>query len=107
MRTKLFTAATLAILTGCHTVYNWTGTHQAKALAEAREYADADPRLRGADIDCKKHDSDSDGDVTCTVHGPDDRVTLECPTRKLLRFTEDHGCKETERFSGKIGRTSK
>lgn len=90
-------------LCGCHGVYNITGAHQAKAIAEAEEFVAADVALAGAKVECKKHDSDEDGDITCTVFAPSgERITLECPTRKLIRLVEDHGCKETQRISGRL-----
>lgn len=105
MRSKpIFTLTVLAgLLAGCHGVYNITGAHQEKALAEAHEFIASDPSLAEATIECKKHDSDNDGDVTCTVFAPDgERITLECPARKFWRFAEDHGCKETQRLSGRL-----
>lgn len=102
-RIILIPATALFVLSGCHRWYNWTGAHQEKAVAEAKDFVAADPSLDGSEIECKKHDSDGDGDVTCTVFAPDgERITLECPDRKFWRFTEDQGCKETLRLSGKI-----
>ena len=90
-------------------VFNWTGANQAKALSEAKRWAVdqgyADGEYKAS---CKKHDSDHDGDVSCNVSVLDansrvaERVTLECPTKRLVAAFEDSGCREVERFGGRV-----
>lgn len=104
-KTKTITIYLCAsLVSGCGGYYNISGANQAKAQAEAERFVASDPALSGSEVECKKHDSDGDGDVTCTVFAPSgDRVTLECPTRRFMRFLEDEGCREVLRLGGKVG----
>jgi hypothetical protein len=100
----LVSACSVTLWPRAHRLFNWTGAHQAKAQSEAIEWVARDPTLTGAEIECTKHDSDGDGFITCTVFAPTDQITLECPGRRLFGFTENHGCKPTDRLTGRLHR---